>query len=247
MREYFETSRRTCLRVWPDGPAVPAGLLPRFGALRPVIESGWEMPVLLRALALGMADERLARDWIAARTQVLAGDGSPREALIATLRATVDDVRREWITQDPLGWVRHHALYCPAGELRRVVAAPGRTVIVTTKEGEFARRLLDHWGVPVAGIQGKESGSHKCENLRELLGAARGTAPSLWFVEDRLETLRCVRRCAAARPELDAVRLFLAAWGYNTESARESARGDPHIVLLTLDRFRRGATAWLDA
>src|SRR5262249_40009266 len=62
---------------------------------------------------------------------------------------------------------------------------------VTTKEGEFARLILDAWGVRLADIEGKEAGVHKCDNLRALIAAhvaAHGRRPTLWFVDDRLAT-----------------------------------------------------------
>jgi len=114
---------------------------------------------------------------------------------------------------------------------------------VTTKEGEFARQILEHWGIHLADIQGKEAGTHKCENLRLLIAnytAAHGRRPRLWFVEDRLETLRHV----TIHPDLADIGLFLAAWGYNTSEMRESVRDDGCIHLLDLDRFRSGLTAW---
>ena len=49
-REYFETSRRTYARVWPHAPGPGAERFEAFRALRPVIETGWEMPLLLRAI-----------------------------------------------------------------------------------------------------------------------------------------------------------------------------------------------------
>jgi phosphoglycolate phosphatase-like HAD superfamily hydrolase len=247
MREYFESSRRTYERVWPQGPPVTEDFFDRFRALRPVVETGWEMPVLLRALALGAPPARLAREWPTAREEVLASDGVRRSILLDQLRTTLDDVRRRWIEQDPSAWLASHALYCPVDDLRRLVGGAARTVIVTTKEGEFARRLLEHWGVGVAGIYGKESGAHKCDNLVELVEGTgtHDARPTLWFVEDRLETLHCVRRCASTRPALDAVRLFLAAWGYNTPAARAAARADPCITVLTLAAFTAGLAAWI--
>jgi hypothetical protein len=116
-------------------------------------------------------------------------------------------------------------------------------VLVTTKEGAFARMILEHWDVPLAEVHGKEAGEHKCLNLRALIAgftAERGRRPRLAFVEDRLETLQHV----VTHPDLDDVALFLAAWGYNTEAAREVARADPRIRLLTLEQFRRGIAAW---
>jgi hypothetical protein len=116
-------------------------------------------------------------------------------------------------------------------------------VLVTTKDGVFARRVLDHWGVRLADVQGKEAGVHKCLNLRALIAAwraERGSRPRLAFVEDRLETLQHV----TTHPDLDDARLFLAAWGYNTEAARAVARGDGRIQLLTLEQFRGGSAVW---
>ena len=55
MREYFEASRRTYMRVWPDEQTPGEELFPAFRTLRPVIMTGWEMPVLLRALVQGYA------------------------------------------------------------------------------------------------------------------------------------------------------------------------------------------------
>ena len=165
-------------------------------------------------------------------------------ALVDALSRRLDEVRREWIAADPEDWLARHVPYCPLEELRRLVAEPERAVLVTTKEGEFARRILDHWGVRLADVQGKESGTHKCDNLRAVIAAyaaARGRRPRVWFVEDRLETLRHV----ATHADLDDVGLFLAAWGYNTPAARAAARDDGRIHLLELDRFRQGLAAWL--
>jgi hypothetical protein len=130
--------------------------------------------------------------------------------------------------------------------MRRLVAEPERTVLVTTKEGEFARQILEHWQVRLAAIQGKEAGTHKCDNLRGLMidyMAAHGRRPHLWFVEDRLETLQHV----TTHLDLDDVGLFLAAWGYNTPETRVALQGDERIRLLDLDRFRRGLSAWRKA
>ena len=242
-REYFETSRRTCAHTWPDGKDAADDLIPTFRELRAVIETGWEMPVLLRAMVDGVPRARIADEWPATRDALVDRDGRSRAAVIETLKNTVDQVRREWIAADRAGWLAKHDLYVGRDELRRVVGEPAATVIVTTKEGEFAREILAGWGVEVAGIQGKESGSHKCENLRQLIAAhaaAHGAAPRLWFVEDRLETLRCV----TTHPDLAGVGLFLATWGYNTATTRAAVHDDPRIRPLALAEFRAGLSAW---
>jgi len=242
MREYFEASRRTHLRVWPNEKAPDDGLLPAFRALRPVILSGWEMPILLRAIARGADQSAILERWDEIRDQFVHAESRPD--LVPTVQRTVDEVRREWIAADPGDWLSQNVPYCGLDELRRVVGEPERALVVTTKEGEFARLILDSWKVALAGIQGKEAGIHKCDNLRALIAdfaSTHGRRPTLWFVEDRLETLQHV----TTHPDLTDVRLFLAAWGYNTPRARTAARGDGRVRLLELDQFRRGVSSWL--
>ncbi|HEY7435485.1 MAG TPA: HAD family hydrolase [Methylomirabilota bacterium] len=243
LREYFETSRRTCARVWPADEPPAESAFEAFRALRPVITSGWEMPVLLRAIGRGVPRAEILSGWPRVRAEVLAAEAPAGDALVARLGHALDQVRHEWIATDEPGWLALHAPYGRVDELRRLVAEPARSVLVTTKEGVFARRVLDHWGVALADVQGKETGGHKCENLRALIAAwsaERGGRPRLAFVEDRLETLQHV----TTHPDLDDVRLFLAAWGYNTEAVRAAARADPRIRLLTLEQFRHGVFAW---
>ena len=149
-----------------------------------------------------------------------------------------------WTPADRAGWIGRNVPYCGLDELRRLVGEAERAVLVTTKEGEFARLILDDWRVKLADIQGKEAGTHKCDNLRALIAAyvtAHGRRPRVWFVEDRLETLEHV----TTHPDLEDVGLFLAAWGYNTPAARATAQASKRVHLLELDRFRRGLDAWL--
>jgi hypothetical protein len=243
MREYFETSRRTHAAVWPAEPTPTAATFDAFAALRPVILSGWEMPVLLRAIAQGRPRADVLGNWERVREQVLVAAPGAGPTLVDRLGQTLDRVRRESIARDPGAWLDLHAPYGTLEELRRLVAAPARAVLVTTKEGEFARLILDRWAVRFADVQGKEAGVHKCLNLRGLIEAwvaAHGRRPRLAFVEDRLETLQHV----TTHPDLDDVALFLAAWGYNTEAARATAAADPRIRLLTLEQFRRGTASW---
>jgi phosphoglycolate phosphatase-like HAD superfamily hydrolase len=245
MREYFEASRRAYARAWPSAPVPGDALFPVFARLRPVIMTGWEMPLLLRAIAGGSREEEIGASWERVRDRlVAAGAGLHEQEPVEMLSRALDDVRRDWIAADPGGWVSTNVPYCTLPELRAIVAAPGQAVLVTTKEGEFARRILDQWGVQLAAIEGKESGTHKCENLRALLAAGTdrlGRRPRLWFVEDRMETLQHV----PTHPDLADVELFLAAWGYNTPETRATAERDKRIHLLALDRFRQGPAAWL--
>ncbi len=243
MREYFETSRRTYAKAWPDAPAPGEELFPAFRRLRPVILSGWEMPLLIRAIAAGRPEASILEHWPAVRDELAASGALHGDPLITLLKMTVDDVRREWISADRPGWLRLNLPYGPLEEVRHLVAEPERAVIVTTKEGEFTRLILDDWQVRMADIQGKETGDHKCENLRALIAAyqkSRGRRPRLWFVEDRFETLEHV----TTHPDLTDVGLFLAAWGYNTPETRAKAEKSDRVRLLQLDQFKQGLEAW---
>ena len=61
LREYFETSRRTCARVWSADEPPGESAFEAFCALRPVILSGWEMSV--RSCAPSRGRSRARRSW----------------------------------------------------------------------------------------------------------------------------------------------------------------------------------------
>jgi phosphoglycolate phosphatase-like HAD superfamily hydrolase len=236
MREYFESAWRAYRRLRPGAPpAPPVGLFQRFARLRPLVETGWEMPVLIGALLAGASRASLARDW---RPEAwLADVGGSREAVGDAL----DRVRDEWIAGDEPGWLASHVFYPGVIErLRGLAGGPARIVVVTTKEGRFARKLLARQGVTLgdADVYGKEARRSKGTILLELV--AGGDAARVWFVEDRLRTLEDVTR----EPALDGARLFLAAWGYNTAADRAAAQRDGRIVLLSLDRFCGDFARW---
>ena len=244
--EYFETARRAYAAVWPGADAVGAGAAAaRFAAARPLVESGWEMPVLLHALVTGVPDSDLVdrRAWRSAARRLLAGAGLEPERLGQALNAARD----AWFARDPEGWRRHHAFYpgvCP--RLLRAVDTGVQVTVVTTKAERFARALLgsQHSRLASLPIIGREPGGAvpKPASLARLAADHRlpGGAAGLWFVEDLLETLDAVR----TRPELAAARLFLAGWGYNTLEQRAAAGVGGHVALLSLADFVAPFDAW---
>ncbi|HEY9652646.1 MAG TPA: HAD family hydrolase [Coleofasciculaceae cyanobacterium] len=246
--EYFQTSWRTYCQVWnPDNPIPSEDLTLSFYRLRPVIEIGWEMPVLLRALMLGVPEHKISHDWLAVSQTVIEAE----QLNTVDIGKKLDAVRDEWITNDLDSWLSLHRFY--PGVIERLQGilttppvslsqTPTELFIVTTKEGRFVKQLLQQQGIqlPEERIIGKECKRPKSETLRQLMEAFPGEDTTLWFVEDRLKTLQSVKQ----QSNLEAVRLFLADWGYNTVAHHEAVRCDSRIHLLSLATFVQDFSMW---
>ncbi len=239
--EYFEVAWHTYCEIWSTANDTPPDdLALRFYRLRPVIETGWEMPVLIKALVDGILDEKILHEWASIAPKLLLNDKLQAKEIAAKL----DNQRDEWISTDLDGWLSLHRFYPGVVEKIKLTLDGGvKLYIVTTKEGRFVQQLLQQEGVnlPAASIFGKEVKRPKYEILRELKQEAENKPVSLWFVEDRLKTLQLVQQ----QTDLEDVKLFLADWGYNTQAERETAQNDPRIKLLSLSQFAKDFSAWL--
>ena len=240
--EYFEVSWRTYCQVWsPANQTPPDDLAPKFYRLRPVIETGWEMPILIKALLEGIAEEKMLKDWESIAKNILQQDNLNSTEISSKLDKTRDD----WITRDLNGWLKLHRFY--PGVVEKIKATTESVVplyIISTKEARFVQQLLEQQGVTLSKemIFGKEVKRPKYEILRELIQEAN-SSPEIWFVEDRLKTLQLVKQ----QPNLEDVKLFLADWGYNTSSEKATAQNDPRIQLLSLSQFAKDFYNWLIA
>ncbi|MCL2934043.1 MAG: HAD family hydrolase [Trichodesmium sp. MAG_R03] len=237
--EYFQTAWRTYSQIWQLSDEIPSNdLVEKFYRLRPVIEIGWEMPVLIRALILGIGEEAIFREWQAIAEKIVMAENLAG----AQISACLDRTRDEWIAKDLEGWLSLHQFYPGVVErLRELMLSEVKPVIVTTKEGRFVRSLLQKEGVnlPEVNIIGKESKRRKYETLRILL-AELGAGTTIWFVEDRLKTLLSVQK----QLDLKEVELFLADWGYNTQKERDSVAQYPPIHLLSSTQFCQDFSKW---
>jgi phosphoglycolate phosphatase-like HAD superfamily hydrolase len=238
--EYFQTSwrtYRTYRQIWPTSSSQPpANLEPEFQQLRPVVTSGWEMPVLLRAIIKGYPTADLQQGWATIRDRILVEeDLNQRE-----IGQRLDTMRDRWIAEDLEGWLGLHRFYPGVvPQLQTWLGMGLNLVIITTKESRFVTQLLAQAQVnlPREAIFGKDQQRTKAEILTEL----RTSVPTpIWFVEDLLPTLDKVK----AAPQLRDVRLFLADWGYNLTSDRDRASQDPDIQVISLDQFSQGFNAW---
>ena len=237
--EYFQTTKRTYLQIWQDNQSSIDDLASSFYRLRPVIETGWEMPVLLRALVLGTSEAEIHQNWSSICQQIVESEQLEGK----TVAKQLDSVRDRWIKSDLDSWLELHRFYPGVIErVRQILNSSTELYIVTTKEGRFAKSLLQQQGIelPQQQIIGKESQRPKHQTLRQLMEAASNEAVRVWFVEDRLNTLKSVQQ----QTDLQQVRLYLAAWGYNTQSVRESVKGDRTIKLLSLEQFNQDFSDW---
>lgn len=238
--EYFASTKRAYQQIWSQ--ELDDRLATSFYRLRPVIETGWEMPVMLRALVLGISEEAILKDFQAIALQIVKSEQLEPKSLVQRL----DGARDSWIKQNLEEWLGLHRFYPGVIEHLQQILQNGVTVyIVTTKEGRFAHRLLQQQGVnlPPSQIIGKESKRPKYETLRMLQKQHQqpDSQFSIFFVEDRLKALQLVTQ----QPDLDYVNLFLADWGYNLESDRIFATQDQRLKLLSLADFTADFSVWL--
>lgn len=231
--EYFATAWRTYLQVWqPTVTVPPVGLAEDFYRLRPIIETGWEMPALIQALITATPEAVLQKQWQPLAHQLVLGQGLTPKALSTQL----DRVRDAWIAEDLAGWLALHRFY--PGILERIETTTIPVVIITTKEGRFVQQLLRQAGLAFnpQDIYGKECQQPKTQTLGQLLNHYA----DIWFVEDRLLTLQAVQ----AQADLDRVELFLADWGYNTPQDRQKAQTNPRMGCLDLKTFQEPFIRW---
>jgi phosphoglycolate phosphatase-like HAD superfamily hydrolase len=228
--EYFETAWRTYCQLWhPDSSTPPKEIAASFYSLRPVIETGWEMPILIRALIKGISAQEILQRWGEISQSIL----QESNLLAPDIAQKLDRIRDEWISTDLESWLNLHRFYPGVvDKMQSLLHSSVQPMIITTKEGRFVSQLLQQQGVemPAKSIIGKESKRPKQQILQELIAQTR---VKIWFVEDRLKTLQIVQQ----QPSLAAVKLYLADWGYNTALERESARQISGIELISLSTF----------
>jgi phosphoglycolate phosphatase-like HAD superfamily hydrolase len=241
VREGCRSAWRVCREFLPlDGDAPPPELASRFVRLRPVVEHGWEFPVLVLSILDGIPEATI---WEAFQTTCRARILEKYRVTPRQLAARFDAVRDRAIAKSVDDWLADQGLYPGMADRLRAALAGGTTLyVITTKEGRFAHTLLETHGVtmPLDRVWGKEQARPKPELLR-VLATTHGLAyRDIWFVEDRLKTLQAVTHEA----DLADVGLYLALWGYVMPTDRDTVAADPRIVPISLEQFCQDFSAW---
>ncbi|BAZ45250.1 hypothetical protein NIES4102_22690 [Chondrocystis sp. NIES-4102] len=233
--EYFVSTKKTYQQIWQE-TEIDNNLQVIFSRLRPIIETGWEMPILLRALILGNSETEILSNWQEIAQNILTSENLSK----AIVAQQLDEVRDKFIQQDLDSWLALHRFYPGiVDSLRKILNSSTQLYIVTTKEGRFVQQLLKQQGISLSADQiiGKQSKRPKYETLRILKGQHQisATDPQIFFVEDRLPALEQV----AQQNDLENVKLYLADWGYNLASDRDLVAISQRIQLLSLQQFEQ--------
>ena len=232
-RETGVSAWRAMASLWPGrgGDEPPPDALAGFVRVRPVLETGYQAPVLMRLVARGVPVAQILSDFPRLCRDEMAESGSSREELVGAFGTTRD----RWIARDSDDWLARHRFY--PGTIERLLRVLETTpvFILTTKQERFARALLRSAGIdfPADRLFGLESGRNKEHILTELVEGPAYRDHRFHFVEDRLRTLDRVVDC----PALDHMRLYLATWGYCTEAEKQRAAAHPRITLWDLPDF----------
>ncbi len=243
LKEYFQTTLRTYQKIWSDQSHENLEIWANsFYQLRPVIETGWEMPLLLRALVLEYEKENIESNWHQICAEIVEQESLNKQQVMAAL----DEVRDHCIKTDLETWLALHEFYPGVLEkLGQLLDTSTLLYIVTTKEGRFVKQLLKQQNLsfPESNIFGKEVKQPKYETLRQILKNNHEYPNNLWFIEDLLKTLKGVQ----SKPDLTDIKLFLADWGYNTSKSHELVKEDSKIDLLSLDNFSQEFSHWIES
>lgn len=208
-----------CAKLWPDrSGAWSDALQERFCRLRPVLHTGFEAIPLMRLIVDGhVSDDQVFENFESLRDELIEREGVSRERLLVEFASARDGM----IARDESEWLRWNRFYPGIRELLANTLPREPLYIITTKQERFATLLLKHHGLDIAAerIFGLEKKLGKPEVLQLLMKRPELGAGTFHFIEDRLETLEDV----IALPALNAVRLYLVDWGYNTAAQREEA------------------------
>ncbi|MCX4192466.1 HAD family hydrolase [Methylophaga sp. OBS1] len=213
-------------KLWSDMPeTMPAGLMPQFRTVRPVMETGYEATLIMRLLYEGMSTEMLMDAFHHQIEALLLRD----QLNIDELKEVFGTTRDEWIAQDFVSWIEMNPLFDGIADKLNQIDSDN-CFIITTKQERFVDHILsaNQISFPLEQIYGLDRNLSKQQILTDL--SLERPEDEILFIEDRLPTLINV----ITDDRLDKVRLFLADWGYNTAEDRDSAASIKRIKTISL-------------
>lgn len=225
--------------------APPQWLMDKMREIRPAIETGWQIPVLLHVFL---------KQQKAATTEPNGPPAMSVPEIIENYQELVDDtldtwgkteadmieafggVRDAWIQDDLSSWLDINTFY--PGVPEALSDCKGKGILVTTKQQRFAIALCRHAGVgtealPDDSIYGLGQYKNKADVIFNQMTSGGYAPESTHFFEDRWPTLaKCLQD-----ERLEGVRLHLCSWGYCTEAELALAKAEPRVEVLDLSDF----------
>mmetsp|Transcript_9753 Transcript_9753/g.21976 ORF Transcript_9753/g.21976 Transcript_9753/m.21976 type:complete len:220 (+) Transcript_9753:182-841(+) len=210
--------------------------------IRPAIEVGWQIPVLLSVFLEQKANatpsspamtvpeiiqnyEALVENWL--KTHNLK-DGD--------MIQTFGQVRDDWISNDLNSWLDINTFY--SGISQGITDCRGEAVLVTTKQQRFATALVRHAGIETHAmaddsIYGLGMYKSKSDVIVDRSQAGGFDNENTHFFEDRWPTIaKCLKD-----DRLERVNFYLCSWGYCTEEELDLAENEPRVEILKLNEF----------
>jgi phosphoglycolate phosphatase-like HAD superfamily hydrolase len=217
---------KVALKVWADMPTeMPDDLLEKFRQVRPVMETGYEAVLIMRLLYEGMSADTLMSAFHHQIEALMIRD----DMFVDELKEVFGSTRDEWIRDDFDSWIAMNPLFEGIAEKLRTIPTDN-LVIITTKQERFVDHILkaNQISLPIAQVYGLDRNMSKQQILSDL--HAETPDMEIVFIEDRLPALINV----ITGDGLDDIKLYLASWGYNTASDKESANNIDRISVIQL-------------
>lgn len=208
----------------PESP--PDGLRERFVQCRPALETGYQNIPIMSLLLRGVEPEDLIMRFDDLISEFIRGEGTDDAEMIRRF----GESRAAWQASDNDAWFDAQGFY--PHTLAPVNGVADRAIIATTKQNEFACKLVTRAGlkVPLPRVYGLERlGPQKKRNVLEELLRRNPTA-QVHFFEDRIRTLQKLH-------DLPRLHLHLVDWGYNLPAERATADASTDMDLLTPESF----------
>ncbi|OUR71191.1 hypothetical protein A9Q92_00875 [Methylophaga sp. 42_8_T64] len=223
------TGWKVATQIWPEMPEeAPEELISLFRLVRPVMETGYEAILIMRALYEGHSADHVLINFNNQIKHIINRD----ELNTDKLKQRFGDTRDLWIKQDLAGWMAKNPLF-PGIKEKLQQLDKKNSYIITTKQERFVSQIFASNGIefPAEKIYGLDRKLSKQQVLKHL--ARQHPEQDILFVEDRLPTLLNVIN----DHQLDAIKLFFATWGYNTQADKSSANELERVRLINLEQM----------
>lgn len=223
------TGWKVANQLWAGMPAeAPSDIITLFREVRPVMETGFEAIIIMRALFEGVTPGQLLGHFNSHIAHILQRDSLTADQL----KKQFGETRDHWIKSDLADWMAMNPLF--EGIRDKIQQLDAQDVyIITTKQERFVSQIFESNNItlPAEQIFGLDRKLSKTQILKDLLN--KYPKHDILFVEDRLPTLLNVIN----DDHLGQVKLFFADWGYNTSQDKQAVAELDRVLSLSLENM----------